>query len=144
MLFEKSPYLFYITNDWDSSASDVVFTCNGRCNQENLIEQLCNGVRAMRAPVDNLLSNWAYMVMTALAWNLKAWSALWLPEKGRWASKHRAEKYELLKMEFRKFANVFMKIPCQIIRTGRQIVYRLLAWNPWQGVFFRLVSELNC
>jgi hypothetical protein len=144
LLFEKSPYFFYITNDWDSSASDVVFTCNDRCNQENLIEQLRNGVRAMHAPVDNLLSNWAYMVMTALAWNLKAWAALWLPETGRWASKHRSEKYELLKMEFRKFANAMMKIPCQIIRTGRQIVYRLLNWNPWQGVFARLVNELHC
>lgn len=66
-LFDKSPYLFYITNDWESSASEVVFSCNDRCNQEKLIEQLKNGVRALRAPVDNLLSNWAYMVMTALA-----------------------------------------------------------------------------
>jgi hypothetical protein len=143
-LFDKSAYLFYITNDWDSSASDIAFTCNGRCNQENLIEQLANGIRVMHAPVDNLLSNWAYMVMTALAWNLKAWLALSLPEKGRWASKHRAEKYELLRMEFRKFTNAMLKIPCQIIHTGRQIIYRLLNWNRWQGVFFRLTHELNC
>lgn len=144
ILFEKEPYFFYITNDLDCSASDVVFQCNRRCNQENLIEQLRNGVRAMHAPLDNMFSNWAYMVMTALAWNLKAWMTLWLPEKGRWASKYHAEKYELLKMEFRTFANVMIKIPCQIIRTGRQIVYRLLSWNPWQLVFFRLANELNC
>src|SRR5262249_48803618 len=31
-------------------------------------QQLYGGVRALRAPVDNLTSNWAYMVMTALAW----------------------------------------------------------------------------
>ena len=37
-------------------------------------------MRALHAPVDNLVSNWAYMVMTALAWNLKAWWALSLPE----------------------------------------------------------------
>ena len=30
----------------------------------------------MRMPVDDLLSNWAYMVMSALAWNLKAWYGL--------------------------------------------------------------------
>ena len=143
-LFDKSPYFFYITNDRESSASEVVFSCNHRCNQENLIEQLSNGVRALRAPVDNLFSNWAYMVMTSLAWNLKAWLALWLPEKGRWASKHRAEKYKLLKMEFRTFVNVIMKIPCQIIRTGGQLVYRLLNWNPWMPVFRRLTIELNC
>ena len=31
-----------------------------------------------------------------------------------------------------------MRIPAQIIRADRRIVYRLLAWNPWQHVFFRL------
>ena len=51
-------------------------------------------------PVDNLVSNWAYMVMAALAWSLKAWSALVLPEQGRWAEKYRAEKRSLLRMEF--------------------------------------------
>jgi hypothetical protein len=143
-LFDKSPYLFYITNDRDSSATEVVFSCNNRCNQENLIEQLKNGARAFRAPVDNLISNGAYMVMTALAWNLKAWSALWLPVIGRWASKHRAEKQELLRMEFRKFVNVMLKLPCQVVRTGRQVVYRLLNWNPWLGVFRRLTTALDC
>src|SRR5947209_9249568 len=47
----------------------------------NLIAQLHGGVRALRAPLGNLESNWAYMVMTALAWNLKAWWALTLPEE---------------------------------------------------------------
>ena len=107
-LFDTTPFLFYITNDWESSAEAVVFSCNDRCNQENLIEQLKNGTRAFRAAVDNLVSNNAYMVMTALAWNLKAWSALWLPEVGRWSEKHRGEKQELLRMEFRKFVNVML------------------------------------
>ena len=144
LLFHDSPYFFYITNDWESTAAEVVFSCNDRCNQEKLIDQLCNGVRALRAPVDNLLSNWAYMVMTALAWNLKAWWALWLPEKGPWAKKHAAEKQDVLKMDFRTFVNYFMKIPCQIIRTGGRLVYRLLNWNPWMHVFRRLAIKLNC
>lgn len=143
-LFDKSPYLFYITNDWESSASEVVFSCNDRCNQENLIEQLKNGARALRAPVDNLLSNWAYMVMTALAWNLKAWTALWLPENGRWATKHRQEKQTVLRMDFRTFVNYFIAIPCQIIRSGRRLIYRLLNWNPWMSVFHRLAIQLKC
>ena len=69
-------YFFYITNDWVSEADEIVFAANDRCDQENLLAQLHGGVRALRAPVDNLESNWAYMVMTALAWNLKAWWAL--------------------------------------------------------------------
>ena len=28
-------------------------------------------------------ANWAYMVMTALAWNLKAWFGLLLPNRSR-------------------------------------------------------------
>lgn len=143
-LFDEIRYFFYITNDRDSTPAEVVFSCNDRCDQENLIEQLKNGVRAMSAPVDNLLSNWAYMVMTSLAWNLKAWWALWLPEKGRWAKKHREEKQQVLKMEFRTFVNCMMKIPCQIIRTGGRLIYRLLGWNRWLGVFRRLTVELNC
>lgn len=143
-LFDKSPYLFYISNDLESSASEIVFSCNDRCNQEKLIEQLKNGVRALRAPVDNLLSNWAYMVMTALAWNLKTWAALWLPESGRWAKKHRQEKQQVLRMDFRSFINHFISIPCQIIHSARKVIYRLLNSNPWMSVFRRLAIQLNC
>jgi hypothetical protein len=137
-------HFFYITNDRESTAEEVVFSCNDRCDQENVIEQLSNGPRALRAPVDTLLSNWAYMVMTGLAWNLKAWWAMWLPEQGRWAEQHREEKQHVLKMEFRTFVNYFIKIPCQILRTGRQLIYRLLNWNPWLHVFSRMVNELHC
>ena len=143
-LFDEIRYFFYITNDRESTPAEVVFSCNDRCDRENLIEQLKNGVRSLRAPVDNLFSNWAYMAMTSLAWNLKAWWALWLPEKGRWAKKHHAEKRSLLKMDFRTFVNSMMKIPCQIIRTGGRLIYRLLGWNPCLGVFRRLAVELRC
>ena len=69
-------YFFYITNRGDYAPKQIVSLANGRCNQENVIEQLKNGVNAMRMPVDDLLSNWAYMVMASLAWNLKAWFGL--------------------------------------------------------------------
>jgi len=143
-LFDEIRYFFYITNDWATCADDVVFEANDRCNQENLIAQLAGGVRALSAPVDNLLSNWAYMVMTALAWNLKAWWGLWLPEDGRWREKHQAEKHRVLRMEFRTFVNAFIKIPCQIIRTGRKLIYRVLSYNPHLPVLFRLATALRC
>jgi hypothetical protein len=144
VLFDHIRYFFYITNDRVTSAEEIVFLANDRCNQENLIEQLKNGARAMEMPVDALVSNWAYMVMASLAWTLKAWFALCLPEQGRWAAKHRTEKASVLKMEFKGFLNAFLEIPCQIVRTGRRVVYRLLAWNPWQPVFFRAVDALRC
>jgi len=144
VLFDDIRYFFYITNDRDSSTADVVFSCNGRCNQENLIEQLKNGPRAFRAPVDNLYSNWAYMLMTSLAWTLKAWSALWLAETGRWKERRRAEKGKLLRMEFRTFVNTIIRVPCQIVKTGRRIIYRVLSWNESQPVFWRLAEVLRC
>jgi hypothetical protein len=145
LLFDEIEYLFYITNDWVSDADELVFAANDRCDQENLLAQLCGGVRALRAPVDNLVSNWAYMVMTALAWNLKAWWALTLPERpGRWHAKHQAEKHWVQRVEFKTFVNAFVRLPCQIIRTGRKLVYRLLGWNPYQPIFFRLLDVLRC
>jgi len=142
-LFDDIRYFFYITNDRRKSAEEIVFSANKRCNQENLNEQLRNGVRALRMPLDNLVSNWAYMVMAAQAWTIKAWLALLLPDKGRWKAKHKAEKRAVLRMEFKTFLNAFMRIPCQIVRTGRRIVYRLLSWNPWQHVFLRAVDAVR-
>lgn len=143
-LFDEIRYFFYITNDWESAAVEVVFEANDRCDQENLNAQLSGGVRALAAPVDSLLSNWAYMVMTALAWNLKAWFALWLPEQGRWQKKHHAEKQQLLGMEFKRFVNAFIQVPCQIVRGARQLVYRVLHYNPSLPVFFRMARVLRC
>jgi len=144
VLFDDYRYFFYLTNDRSSTPVEIVFSANDRCNQENLHAQLKNGVRALQAPVDNLVSNWAYMVMTALAWNLKAWWALTLPEKpGRYAERHQAEKRTVLTMEFKTFVNAFMRLPCQIVRTGRKLVYRLLSWNPWLSVFFRAFDVLR-
>jgi len=64
-LFDEIRYFFYITNDGRKSAEKIVASANQRCDQENLNAQLLNGVRAMRMPLDNLVSNWAYMVMAA-------------------------------------------------------------------------------
>ena len=144
-LFDEVRYFFYLTNDWVSEAAELVFCANDRGDQENLLAQLHGGCRALRAPVDNLESNWAYMVMTALAWNLKAWWALALPEAaGRWQPRHRAEKRWLLGLEFKAFVQAFVRLPCQVVRTGRRLVFRLLAWNPHQRIFFRLVDALRC
>jgi hypothetical protein len=142
-LFEEYRYLFYITNDRKMTAEEVVFSANDRCDQENLIAQLKSGVHALTTPVDNLVSNWAYMVMGSLAWSLKAWSALLVPVSPRHEAKHKAEKRTLLRMEFATFCAAFIQMPCQIVRGGRRLIYRLLSWNPWQGVFLRLVERLQ-
>ena len=145
LLFDDVIYFFYITNIVLLKPEQIVWVANQRCNQENLLAQLHGGVKALKAPVDNLLSNWAYMVMTALAWNLKAWWALRLPvAPGRWQARHQEEKQWVLRLEFKTFVQAFVRLPCQIVRTGRKLVYRLLSWNPYQRIFWRLVRVLNC
>ena len=144
-LFDDYRYFFYLTNDRDRPAADIVFEANQRCNQENLHAQLKSGVRALQAPVDALESNWAYMAMTALAWNMKAWWALWpIEAPGRWQERHRREKTTMLGMEFRTFVNAIVRLPCQIARTGRRLIYRMLSWNPWHPLFFRTYEQLRC
>ena len=144
VLFPDYRYFFYLTNDRTSTPTEVVLEANQRCNQENLNAQLQSGVRALYAPVDALESNWAYMVMTALAWNLKAWWALWPTETPRHRQRHRDEKRTVLGMEFKTFAAAFVRMPCQIVRTGRRLIYRLLSWNRWQPLFFRTFDQLRC
>jgi hypothetical protein len=148
-LLDEIRYFFYLTNDYRSTPEQIVcgskYGANHRCDQENLLAQLHGGCHALHAPVDNLESNWACMVMTALSWNLKAWAALTLPETpGRWQEKHRAEKSWLLGMEFKTFLNALIAIPCQLVRQARRLVFRVLAYNPHQATFFRLVHALRC
>ena len=130
-------YFFYITNLREVGVEQVVRESNQRCNQENLIEQLKNGVRALHAPLNTLEANWAYMVIASLAWSLKAWFALLLPVSTRWAAKHLTDKQRVLRMDFRSFVQRFITIPAQIVRTGRQLICRLLAWRPDLPVLFR-------
>lgn len=142
-LFDDTKCFFYITNDTETPAAEIVFESNDRCDQENLIGQHKSGVRSLTAPVDTLVANWAYMVMASLAWSLKAWSALLLPETGRWKAQRAAEKRTLLRMDFATFQNAFLQMPAQIVLGARRIVYRLLSWHPWQPVFFRLLDQLR-
>lgn len=138
VLFDEVRYFFYVTNDNDMPAEQVVKNANQRCNQENLIAQLKSGVRALHAPVNTLNANWVYMVMASLAWTLKAWMALSLPISPRWRAKHRAERDRWLRMAFRTFVNAVINVPAQVVTTGRRLVIRLLAWRPQLPVFLRL------
>jgi hypothetical protein len=134
VLFEEVRYFFYITNRKDK-AEKIVGLANGRCDQENVIEQLKNGVNAMRMPVNDLVSNWAYMVIAALAWNLKAWYGLLVPNRERGT--------ELVRMEFRRFLHAIMLLPCQVVRTARRVIYRILGYNRWLKDFFATWERLE-
>jgi hypothetical protein len=50
-LLDEIRYFFYITTRTDLSADEVVRCANERCDQENVFEQLKNGVNALRMPL---------------------------------------------------------------------------------------------
>lgn len=122
VLFDEIRYLFYITTRTDLSAAEVVRCANERCDQENVIEQLKNGVNALRVPLYDLVSNWAYRVLAALAWNLKSWFALMMHRK--------SDRQRYVRMEFRRFLHHMILIPCRVVRRARSITIRLIGYQP--------------
>lgn len=141
ILFNQYRYFFYITNDTNMTADEIVAEARSRCNQENLHAQL-KTARAFHAPLDTLHANRAYMTIATLAWTLKAWTALLLPVSARWERTHTSQRERLLRMEFRTFCQSFVNIPAQIVRTARQTRWRLLAFNPSLQTLFRLYDSL--
>jgi len=135
LLFDDIRYFFYITNDTKMSARQVVRFINGRCDHENDIEQLKNGIHAMRMPSGGLYSNGAYMVMAALAWNLKAWYGILMPDKKIGG--------QVLRMEFPRFLNGFMALPTQVLKQARQIKLRLLAWTAYVESFLEMFAWIR-
>lgn len=135
VLFDDVRYFFYITNVRSWEAREIVFSANQRCDQENLIGQLKSGINALRMPAGDLLANWAYMVIAALAWSLKAWYALTIPEaRARQAA---------VRMEFKKFFNRYVLLPCQIVHGGRRLVCRVLAYSEHLGTFFATFAAIR-
>ena len=134
-LFDDVRYFFYITNDRELEMEEVVFFANDRCNQENVIAQLKGGVNALRMPSDGLVSNWAYMVLAALAWNLKAWYGL--------VTQSPTPRNDILRMEFKRFLVTFIQIPCQIVNTGRRLMFRILAYSRHLETFFETFEYIK-
>jgi hypothetical protein len=114
-------YFFYVTNELKINMEELVQFYRDRADHENDIEQLKNGVRALHSPSDSLISNWAYMVIASLAWDIKAWYGMLMSYRhlGRY----------IMRMEFKRFVNMFIRIPCLIIKTGRRILYRIVGYN---------------
>jgi len=65
----------------------------------------------MRMPVDDLISNWAYMVMSALAWNLKSWYGLLMPNRANGSG---------VSQDGVPSVPACIGFPAQIVRSGRK------------------------
>lgn len=118
-------YRFAITNlrESESSTMECLDSIRRRANHENKIEQLESGVFALNMPTKEFHANQAYMMICAMAWNMKSYIGMFCPD--------RILGEKIISMEFRKFKLYFMNIPAQIIRQGGYIVYRLLGFNQY-------------
>jgi Transposase DDE domain group 1 len=122
VLFDEIRYFFYVTTRTDLTAAQIVELANERCDQENLIGQLKSGINALRVPLYDLVSNWAHMVIAALAWNIKSWFAMMMH--------HKADRREHIRMEFRRFLETIILIPAMVMRRARTTTVRLIGYTP--------------
>ena len=112
-LFDLWRYRFVLTNLTDMAAEEVMDLTYRRCDQENLIEQLQNGLAGLRMPTGELLSNAAFLRCARLAHNLKSWLAqLVLPR-------------ETVRWEWKRFRHAFVYVAATVIRRARQTWVRL-------------------
>ena len=58
-------------------------------------------------------------------------------EPGPWHERHEQERRQIVKMEFKQFVTQLIRVPCQIVKTGRRLLYRLLSYNPWHSSLLR-------
>lgn len=135
VLFDDIRYFFYITTLRDCAKAQVVREANQRCDQENLIGQLKSGIDALRMPVGDLNSNWAYMVMASMAWSMKAWYGLLIHDP--------VESRSVIRMEFKRFLNELILIPCQVLRKGGQWMCRVLSYGLRLKTFFKTLDVID-
>jgi hypothetical protein len=129
-LIDEVRYFFYFTTypATTHTPAGIVELANDRCDQENIIGQLKSGINALHAPVDDLHSNWAYMLIAALAWNIKSWHAMMMHRK--------QDRHAFIRMEFKRFLDTVIRIPAMVIARARAIVVRLVAYTVNLDRFF--------
>lgn len=131
-LFELWRYRYVLTNLPKSvSTEKAVRTTYERCDQENVIEQLQNGVAAMRMPTGGFLANWAYLACARIAHNMKAWLAmLALPR-------------EVMRWEWKRFRTCFVFVAARVIKKSRQIQLRLADAHRFAPQIARAIEVLQ-
>lgn len=145
-LFHEPKYFFFITNlpKRTMPAARIVSESNSRCDQENIFAQ-GKAMGALSAPLHDLTSNWAYMVIAMLAWNLKCWLSLSLKLAGNATARERRmeQKTRLLRMDFSTFRQQLVQVPAQILTHGRRLACRLLSWTPATELMFLLHESVS-
>jgi hypothetical protein len=131
-LFETWRYRFVISNmSKRHSAEDVVKLTYQRCDQENIIEQLQNGVAAMAMPTGGFLANGAYLICARVAHNLKSWLAqIALPK-------------ESVRWEWKRFRQSFVIIAARVVRHAGGVMVRIARSHRFADAICRGIVRLQ-
>jgi Transposase DDE domain group 1 len=113
-LFEHFRYRLVLTNLARSyTPRQIIDLTYQRCDQENVIEQLGQGIAGWRMPVAEFMGTSAWLEIARLAWNLGKWiDQISLPS-------------EVVRWEWKRFRRHFVYIAAKILKTGRRLVVRL-------------------
>ena len=145
-LFHEPRYFFFIANlpKRTMPAARIIAESNSRCDQENIFAQ-GKAMGALSAPLHDLTSNWTYMVIAMLAWNLKCWLSLSLKPAGNATAREKRieQKKRLLRMDFSTFRQQLIQVPAQVLTRGRQLICRLLTWTPAVELMFLLHESVH-
>lgn len=130
-LFDLWRYRYVITNLKDRRATEIIDLTYQRCDQEKVIEQLQNGISAMRMPTGSLLANSAYLGCARLAHNMKSWicQLALTPETVRWS--------------WKRFRMAFVFVAAKVVKGARQIRVRLASAHRFLGDILKAHRRLQ-
>jgi len=132
-LFEMYVYQFVITNlsRRQMNPVQIIRFAYGRCDQENMIEQMKNGIAGMKMPTGQLLANDAFLMMAQLAWCLRSWLSLTVLPK------------ETLRWEWKRFRHAFVYVGAKVVKVGRVIGVRFDRAHRWLQQILHAAEQLR-
>jgi hypothetical protein len=124
-------YWVIVTNDEERSADQLESWHRAKANLENQIKEAKLGLGLDNLPCKSFHANWAYLLVTLLAFNLLAWlKLLALPERERSSYAKR--------LRFR-----FIAVAATVGRSGRRLVLRLSASYPHLNDFIETLQRIR-
>ena len=127
-LFGKYEYYFIITSDRRGSALTVATIYFQRDNQENIFKQIKHETGGLWMPSKTLLANWAWMTISALAWNIKSWICqLGFKQGLRWM--------------WNRFCRELILITAEVTKGSRQVKVYVNDSHRYAGVLVNLINE---
>ena len=124
-------YWALVTNDSERTADELERWHRAKANLENQIKEAKLGLGLDNLPCQSFHANWAYLLVTLLAFNLLAWlKLLALPERERTSYAKR--------LRFR-----FIAVAGTVGRSGRRLVLRLSAGYPLLNDFVETLQRIR-